>query len=92
MTLYKYRAKKGTQGVVEGKIEADSEKDAIEKLSQTGYLPLNVEVDSESEKLSEIKLEDIRGHIKFKQITIVTRQLASLLKSGLPILRQILMI
>ncbi len=89
MTLYRYRAKKGTQGIIEGEIEADSDKEAIEKLSQTGYLPLNIEAVSESDKSSDIKFKEIKGRIKFSQVTIATRQLASLLRSGLPILKSL---
>ncbi|MCK5392980.1 MAG: type II secretion system F family protein [Candidatus Omnitrophica bacterium] len=89
MTLYRYRAKNGTEGIIEGKIEANSEKDAIEKLSQMGYLPLKVKADFESDKPSETKHKEIRGRIKFNQVTIITRQLASLLKSGLPILKSL---
>jgi type II secretory pathway component PulF len=40
--IYGYRAKKGPQDVVEGTIEAETEKDAVEKLSAMGYLPVRL--------------------------------------------------
>lgn len=45
MPTYHYKAKKGAEAV-EGRIEADSEKAAVEKLSLSGYLPLRVELEA----------------------------------------------
>ncbi|MCM8797796.1 MAG: type II secretion system F family protein [Candidatus Omnitrophica bacterium] len=85
--IYKYRAKKGPQDIVDGTIEANNEKEAIEKISQMGCLPLRIERfnpdASESDLTSQVKL---RGRIRSRQITIFSRQLASLLRSGVPIL------
>lgn len=88
---YNYRAKKGPQDLVEGIIEAQNEKEAIDKLSAMGYLPLRIspqEASSRQEKeLSGENLGNPRGKINPRQITILSRQLASLLRSGVPILK-----
>jgi type II secretory pathway component PulF len=85
--IYKYRAKKGPEDIVDGTIEASSEKEAIEKVSQMGYIPIHIEKFSpavaEPHLISEGKLH---GKIKSRETTIFSRQLASLLKSGVPIL------
>jgi len=85
--IYKYRAKKGPQDIVDDTIEANTEKEAIEKISQLGYIPIRIEKFSpaivEPHLTSEWKLH---GKIKSRQITIFSRQLASLLKSGVSIL------
>jgi type II secretory pathway component PulF len=86
MPVYKYRAKKGPNDIVEGRIEVHTEEEAIEKLSQMGYLPLRIEEESKSIEASVYRLGKLQGKIKSREITIFSRQLASLLKSGVPIL------
>jgi len=105
MPIYKYRAKKGTGETVEDRIEAASKEEAIEKLSQLGYLPVYIKEESrpidtstrlsingERSRTIESKIYSFskpRGKIKSRQITIFSRQLASLLRSGMPILNAI---
>ncbi len=92
MAIYKYRAKKGTEGLVEGVIEADSEKEAIEKLSGIGHIPVFIEEKRPSEghapsgKHIPVFTAKPLGRVKFREITLFGRGLASLLKSGVHIL------
>ncbi len=88
MPQFKYRAKKGPEEVIEGVIEAQSEKEAVDKISQLGLLPVRVEQqDKPSVYGRDVAVVSAgRLGIKSREITIVTRQLASLLKSGVPIL------
>ncbi len=87
MPIYKYRAKKGPEDVVEGFIEAQNQDEAIEKLGQMEYLPMAIE---EQDKLPAAQRGDephkIQGGVRSREVTIFSRQLASLLKSGVPIL------
>ena len=88
MPMYKYRAKKGPLEVIDGTLEAASEKEAVERVSQLGLLPLRVEESArlaEAEKKS-VLVEPLGGKIRAREITIFSRQLASLLRSGVPIL------
>jgi type II secretory pathway component PulF len=87
MPIYKYRAKKGTGETVEDRIEAASKEEAIEKLSLMGYIPVHIE--EEIRPIDTSTRLSIRGRIKSRQITIFSRQLASLLRSGVPILNAI---
>lgn len=88
--IYKYRAKNGPQDIVDSTIEASSEKEAIEKISQFGYVPIRIEKFIPAPTESVITPESkIVGRIKSRQITVFSRQLASLLKSGVPILNAI---
>jgi type II secretory pathway component PulF len=93
MPTYKYRAKKGPEDIIEGKIEALSEKSAVEKLSQAGYLPVRIELDTrprESPKAAVSKPQEggnRHKRVKSREVTVLSRELASLLKSGVPILR-----
>jgi general secretion pathway protein F len=83
--IYKYRAKKGPQGVEEGRIEAETEKEAIEKLSSMGYVPVRIEIFKQDTMRPPVATAAL-GRIKPREVTIFSRELASLIKSGLPIL------
>lgn len=90
MGHYKYRAKKGSEeGIVEGRIEARSEKEAIEKLGSIGYLPIRIEQEGAAGESVKRAADKISGRVKSRKITIFSRELASLLKSGVPILSAI---
>ncbi len=91
MTHYSYRAKKGLAEVVSGTVEAASEKEAIEKISSMGYLPVKLQEVKASGPAAPAPVVEHKagGRIKSSQVTIFTRQLASLIKSGVPILTAI---
>ncbi|HDZ76683.1 MAG TPA: type II secretion system F family protein, partial [Candidatus Omnitrophica bacterium] len=86
MPIYKYRAKKGPEDIKEGELEAQSEHDAIEKIHQMGYLPIRVKEFTDSGQGAVSSKRTRSGKVKFKDVAIFSRQLASLLKSGVPIL------
>ncbi|MDD5466047.1 MAG: type II secretion system F family protein [Candidatus Omnitrophica bacterium] len=105
MIKYTYYAKKSTGETIEGRIDAVSKEEAIEKLSLKGYLPVSIEEDAgrierqgapninrQTSRLAESKIFSFSkpgGRIKPGQVTVFSRQLASLLKSGVPILSAI---
>lgn len=92
MPLFKYQAKKGPQEIIEDTIEAESKEKAIEKLSQKGRFPIKIEEFSqEFESVSSTPTLSLRG-IKTKNIIIFSRQLASLLKSGVPLSKSLTII
>jgi general secretion pathway protein F len=70
---------------VEGTIEAETEKDAVEKLSAMGYLPVRLWAMTQSATPSSPRAS-VLSRIKSREVTIFSRELASLIKSGLPIL------
>lgn len=84
MPLYKYYAKKGPESNREGTLEAQTREEAVEKLNQMGYTPVRLEEFVPPVKRSP--LPKLAGRIKLRDITIFTRQLSSLIKSGVPIL------
>ena len=89
MPTYKYRAKKDPQNTVDGLVEASSEKEAIEKVSQLGYIPVHIEELPRSARPLVSAAAKPSGKVKSRQITIFSRQLASLLKAGVPILNSL---
>ncbi|MCE9613174.1 MAG: type II secretion system F family protein [Lentisphaerae bacterium] len=86
MTTYAYKAKHGPETTVEGDLEADSSAAALQALDRMGYSPIWVR-----EKVVSGKRRRRLGWegrpLRARDITVFTRQLASLTRSGVPILR-----
>jgi len=102
MPQFAYRAKKGPQENVEGLIEASSSEDAVEKLDKLGLVPIRVEEAKEGvdPAIPQVLAPStaarpsqptpaglLKGKIKSQEITTFGRQLASLTRSGVPILK-----
>lgn len=93
MPEYSYLAldKGGKQ--VRGVIDMPSEEAIIEKLQGMGYYPMEVKLNKK--KAGEIDLfampglRNVFGRVKRKHIASFTRQLATLIDAGLPILRSL---
>lgn len=89
MPLYRFRAKNGPESMVESELEAQSEREAVERISAMGYIPVQV-IAAEKSAQSQPAAAPAAGRrpgISSREITMFTRQLASLLRSGVPILR-----
>ncbi len=85
MPTFKYCAKKGPEDTIEGTITAETRDEAVEEISRGGYFPTSVEDVSAGPDQSRPKPSP--GRIKSKDITTISRQLSSLLRSGVPLLR-----
>ena len=87
MPLFKYIAKDGPKSVT-GTVDAQSKGDAVEKINQLGYLPVRVEPQADDQMAQESASRHIFApKVKSKDVTIFSRQLASFVKAGVPILR-----
>jgi type IV pilus assembly protein PilC len=80
--LVKARAKSGR--LVESKMKAASESEALSRTRQQGLTPIAVEVLGTGLNM-EIRIG--KGKVKSKDLAIFSRQFATMLSSGLPILR-----
>lgn len=89
MPKYFYRAKKGPSEIVEDVIEAHNRDEAIDKISHFGYLPVFIEEreDVLQQKAAPKPFLLKLGRIRPAEITIFSRQLAGLIRSGVPILK-----
>ncbi|MFH1459967.1 MAG: type II secretion system F family protein [Candidatus Omnitrophota bacterium] len=87
MATYKYKAKKGPGKIINAQISAASREEAVERISQMGYMPVRIELAEGTEGLAPANLGFLAERVGAKQITVFTRQLAVLLKSGVPILK-----
>ncbi|MCG3175478.1 MAG: Type II secretion system protein F [Candidatus Omnitrophica bacterium] len=98
MPEYEYRAKDGPERLIEGVLQAASEMDAVERISQMGYVPVSVRPRSGAAR-SEAQpaarqtasvggaLTRWRSSVPDGTLALFSRHLSSLIRSGVPILR-----
>jgi type II secretory pathway component PulF len=94
MAKFIYKAKKGPNDIVERIIEADNKKSVLDKLFKNGYVPVRVEEyknKSVSSKTTTTKkrLKKPSSKVKSRDLTILTSQLASLVKAKVSIIEAI---
>jgi len=99
MPIFIYKAKKGPQEIIEGTVEAGNKDVAIAKIDQMGYVPIQVSLkdDTQPEAVRELTKGRIKPglslglfqRIRPKDLTVFTEQLASLIKSKVPLFEAI---
>lgn len=94
MPKYSYKAKKGPEEIISGFVEAQGHDEAVEKISRMGLLPVRVEQETAAEEKQDRSdpVSVLRIRVPSREVTVFSRQLASLIKSGVPILRSIAII
>ncbi|MBI4972836.1 MAG: type II secretion system F family protein [Candidatus Omnitrophica bacterium] len=86
MPRYTYTAKSQPKETIRGKIEAESEEEAINRLSAMGYFPISLQPEG---ILQDKRLVWRFGKKSKRDLTIITRQLSSLIESGVNILNSL---
>ncbi|MBL7069373.1 MAG: type II secretion system F family protein [Candidatus Omnitrophica bacterium] len=108
MGIYIYKAKKGPVEVVSGDIEAPSQEEAVNILERRGLMPISVaeKEAGKPEPVSRLAGEPVSQldrqtgklvnrltiSVRRQDVDTFTRQLASLLKAGVPMLRSLTLI
>src|SRR3989344_4685441 len=82
---FSYTAVSGTGQKKTGKIEANSQKQVVDFLKEGGFIPINIEQKSESDLLSITLFKKIKS----SDIVIFTRQLASMMQTGLTLIESL---
>ena len=84
---YKVRDRQGKP--VTGTLEAESVAIVSAKLRSMGYVPVSIENSGAGKSLSsrEIKIPGLSGRIKLKEVAVFSRQFATMINSGLTLLR-----
>lgn len=86
MGIYKYQAKKGPAEIISATMEAESTDEVVNKLTQQGFFPIQVEP-LVGFKESSVKAGGFFGAVRAREVNVFTRQLASLIRAGVPLLR-----
>jgi type II secretion system protein F len=89
MPLFAYKAKKDDGSTVEGMLQAETERSALDALGRQGVFPLQIaESGGAAARPSEARgLRRVRRRIKPEDVGLFTQQLGDLLKAGVPINR-----
>jgi type II secretory pathway component PulF len=91
MAKFFYRAKKGVHEIIEDVVEAANVNEAVLKVTQQGFLPIDLEVFEEKKRKAPrlIKSSSVlfSSRISKKQVVVFTRQLYDLIDAGIPLLR-----
>jgi len=91
MPVFKYKAKKGVNEIIEGSISAQNQAEALNKLMQQQIFPIEVEPVEEKGKTKESSLKEIsakifKKKISSKDILIFTQKLATLSRAKMELL------
>lgn len=85
MTLFRYKAVDGNGAIVEGEMEADSERTVVTRLQGNGLMPLRARPAGTGSILDILSMDltPARRGLSQKQLALLTRELATLLQAGL---------
>ena len=87
---YQYKVRDRQGKLLEGSLEADSTTLVANRLRQMGYIPLAIDRKEDSGFQKEIKLPFSQGkRVKLKDIAVFSRQFATMINSGLSLLRSL---
>ena len=82
--LYKVRDREGR--MLDGTLEAESEEAVVSRLRQFGYAPISIEAEKGAGLKTELRLPG-RSKVKLKDLAVFSRQFATMINSGLSLLR-----
>src|SRR6185437_12220789 len=85
-TTYAYAVRDRAGKMINGQLEAESPAIVASKLKAMGYAPVNISEANAGMK-REIKIPGFGNKVKLKDLAIMSRQFATMINSGLPLLR-----
>jgi type IV pilus assembly protein PilC len=93
LKTYSYRSRNQTGKLVKGKLDAANEQAAVGKLRTMGLAPIAIDEWVEGRGLQrEIELPGLTKNVKLQDLSVASRQLATMLASGLTLLRALMII
>jgi len=85
-TSYAYKVRDREGKMAAGSMEAESEAAVVTRLRQLGYAPISIETEKSAGLKTEVKLPGT-GRVKLKDLAVFSRQFATMINSGLSLLR-----
>ena len=86
-TTFKYSVRDTGGKLVTGALEADNEAAVARKLLQMGYAPVSITSDSKTGLKKDVTIPGFAPRVKLKDLAIFSRQFATMINSGLSLLR-----
>ncbi|WP_290610591.1 type II secretion system F family protein [Arsukibacterium sp. UBA3155] len=87
MASFQYKARDASGNAVTGQLEAGSQAAAADMLKQRRYIPLSIEAIVVADKAAPFQLWQAK--VSLTELIIFSRQMYSLMKAGIPIIRSI---
>ena len=84
---FAYKVKDRSGHLVEGKLEADSAQLVVGKLRSMGYVPIEIEQQSSASLSRDLSIPFLANRVKLKDVAVFSRQFATMINSGLTLLR-----
>lgn len=85
MPVYEYTAINPSGKSIKGSVDADSVRTARQKLRAQGIFPTDIREGSEAAKPRDVKRYLVSNRVSMKDLSVATRQLATLSAAGLPL-------
>ena len=88
-TTFEYRARDRSGGIHAGVMEGSSSAAVASALREKGYVPLRVDEKRSSALDRELSIPGFKKKVKAKEVAIFSRQLATMVNSGLTLIRSL---
>jgi type IV pilus assembly protein PilC len=85
-TSYAYKVRDREGKMAAGSMEAENEEAVVTRLRQLGYAPISIEAEKGAGLKTEVRLPGT-GRVKLKDLAVFSRQFATMINSGLSLLR-----
>lgn len=86
---YAYKVRDRAGKVLEGSLEAESTTLVANKLREMGYVPISIDKKTSSAMSKELTIPGFKPKATLKDISIMSRQFATMINSGLSLLRSL---
>jgi type IV pilus assembly protein PilC len=87
LSRFDYQVRDRTGKLISGQLEADTQAAVAAKLLSLGYSPLRIEQVKDSGLSRDIRIPGLGGRVKLKDLAIFSRQFATMIASGLSLIR-----
>ena len=86
---FSYKVRDKTGKLVEGQLEAENAQLVVSKLRSMGYVPIEIEQQGSKSLSRDLKIPGLSDRIKLKDVQVFSRQFATMISSGLSMLRSL---
>src|SRR5215470_18712087 len=86
---FQYKVKDKTGKLLEGSLEAENAQLVVSKLRSMGYVPIEISQSGGANLSKELKIPGFSDRVKLKDVAVFSRQFATMINSGLSLLRSL---
>src|SRR3977135_3977582 len=87
---FQYKVKDKSGKLVEGSLEAENAQLVVSKLRSMGYVPIEIQQTGGGASLQrELKIPGFSDRVSLKDVSVFSRQFATMINSGLSLLRSL---